>query len=86
MTFYIQTGEHGKITDAITYAHEGYTPVEMELPLPVGLIGGAYELRDGAILYRPEWDKDAELEKVREELTQTQLALAEIAGLLGGAE
>ena len=43
MKVYIQTGENNRITDIITYPHEGYAETEVALPLPTGVLGGAYE-------------------------------------------
>lgn len=75
MTFYIQTGENGKITDIITYPHEGYTEIELPAPLPVGIIGGAYELRDNLVIYRPEWDENEKIRHLEEQLAEMRKML-----------
>lgn len=54
--FYIQTSENNRITDIIEYPYEDYQPIILTTPLPVGIIGGAYQLVDGNVIYRPEWD------------------------------
>ncbi len=79
MTVYVQTdATTNKITDVITYAHDGYTAVEATIPLPVGVMGGAYELRDGSILYRSDWDTYSEVEALKQTITDLQLAMTEI--------
>ena len=60
-TMYVQTDEAQRITDIISYPHEGYQAVTVNLPLPVAVMGGAYELRDGQILYRREWDVNKDI-------------------------
>lgn len=46
MLFYVQLdGE--VIRDVIQYEHEGYQPVELSTPLPLGINAGYYRLQDG---------------------------------------
>jgi hypothetical protein len=80
MTVYIQTGENNRITDIITYPHEGYIETEVALPLPTGVLGGAYELRDSMIIYRPEWDKNEKITKLEEEIEELRNIVAELQG------
>ena len=80
MTVYIQTGENNRITDIITYEHEGYEPVEVQLPLPTGVLGGAYELRGGLIIYRPEWDENEKIAKLEAEVEDLRNIVAELQG------
>ncbi len=80
MTIYIQTDQEGLITDAITYPHGDYIPVETPAPLPVGLIGGAYELLGGNIIYRREWDKNQDFEDLRAEVEQLKSKVEELEG------
>lgn len=80
--FYIQVDEVGRIRDCIEYPYEDYVPVKADTPLPYNILGGAYELREGQILYHPEWDKNAEIEALKTELAEMQEALA--AEMFGG--
>lgn len=82
MIIYIQTDTTNRITDAITYEHDGYVPVTATLPLPPGLLGGAYELRDGIILYRREWDVNADIESLKEQNENLMLAIAELSMMM----
>lgn len=77
-TFYIQANEKKCITDVLSFPYEDYTPVEANTPLPYGIMCGAYELRDGQIIYRPEWDRNAEIERLKE--VTDQLLLAQLEG------
>ena len=54
--FYIQVDEVNRITDVVEMPHEGYQPVELAVPLPPGILGGAYELVGGSPIYRIQWD------------------------------
>ena len=76
--FYIQTGENGKITDVLGYPYGNYVEAMVAEPLPVGILGGAYELRAGQILYRPEWDINPEISRLKE--VTDQLLLAQLQG------
>lgn len=61
-TFYIQTEKDtNKITDAIEYAHDGYTEVQLETPLPPKILAGCYKLLAGSAVYVPDWDKDQKI-------------------------
>lgn len=78
MKVYIQTGDNRRITDVITYPHEGYKECEVTLPLPVGVLGGAYELRDGMIIYRPEWDENEKITRMEAEIGELRNIVAEL--------
>lgn len=73
-TFYIQTNEINKVTDIIEYPYQDYKEIELNTPLPIGVLGGAYKLVNGSVVYFPEWDtnelvnKIDILEKEKEEL------------------
>ena len=54
--FYVQVDEVNRITDVVEMPHEGYQPVELAVPLPPGILGGAYELVGGSPIYRIQWD------------------------------
>lgn len=79
MKVYIQTGENNRITDIITYPHDGYIEAEITLPLPVGVIGGAYEFTNGMIIYRPEWDENTKIKQLEEELAEMREMLLKLA-------
>ena len=82
MKFYVQTDEVNRITDVITYPHEGYVEIEANLPLPTGVLGGAYELRDGMILYRSEWDTNETVNALRNDVDMLLMAQLEQEGIL----
>ncbi|WP_339307699.1 hypothetical protein [Paenibacillus sp. FSL R5-0519] len=46
MLFYVQV-DGDIIRDVIQYEHEGYQPVELPTPLPIGINAGFYRLQDG---------------------------------------
>lgn len=72
-TFFIQTEtDTNKITDVIEYAHDGYSEIQLETPLPSKIIGGAYKLLGGSAIYVPEWDVELnELKAEQQELSDT---------------
>lgn len=89
-TFYVQTNEESMITDIIQMPHDDYVEVSLNTPLPSRIMCGCYRLIDGNIFYIKEKDVDLyELMQqnllLKTELTDTQVALAEIyETMLGG--
>ncbi len=79
-TFYLQTDNVNRITDVIEYEHEGYNPVELDTPLPPNILSGAYELISGSAVYRKEWDKSED----KQRLADLETAYAEL--MFGGAK
>ena len=77
-TMYVQVDDVNRITDIISYPHEGYQAIEVALPLPPAVIGGAYELRGGLIIYRPEWDENAKITKLEAEIEDLRNIVAEL--------
>ena len=75
--FYVQTDSQNRITDVITMPHEGYQPVELDTPLPTGILGGAYELLEGSAVYRIQWDT-----KEQERDQRLEAAESAILGLM----
>ncbi|MFA9380481.1 MAG: hypothetical protein ACERKO_05415 [Acetanaerobacterium sp.] len=67
-TFYAQIDEVNRIRDIISYPYEDYVPVEVNTPLPAGILGGAYELRDGQIIYNKEWDVNVDIETLKAQI------------------
>ena len=61
---YLQIDKDGVVWDAIEYGREGYTPVDVDLPLPIGCIGGWYRW-DGKAFVLDQTRYDA-LNKVQE--------------------
>lgn len=74
-TFYIQTDEVKRVTDVIEMPYEDYVQVELNTPLPFNIMGGAYQLVNGQVIYKPAWDtnnlqdKITKLEKESADLT-----------------
>lgn len=58
MKFYLQLGEDNRITDIIQYPYDSYVEVEIPLPLPPKATSGCYQLVDGVMVYRADWDND----------------------------
>ena len=57
--------------DAIEYGHEGYMVVEVDLPLPIGCIGGWYKWENGFVFDQQKHDelnKAADVEDMEEAL------------------
>ena len=75
--FYVQTDSQNRITDVITMPQEGYQPVELDVPLPAGILGGAYELLEGSAVYRIQWDT-----KEQERDQRLEAAESAILGLM----
>lgn len=50
MKLYMQT-KNNIVTDVITYPYGDYAEIEVELPLPDGLIGGWYRWDGGAFVF-----------------------------------
>lgn len=71
--FYVQVDEVNRITDVITMPHEGYQPVELEVPLPPGILGGAYELVEGSAVYRIQWDTKEQEREQRLEASESAI-------------
>lgn len=79
-TFYVQTTTHGKVTDIIEYPYEDYVETQLETPLPVGVLGGTYQLMDGQLIYRPEWD--IEMTTLRDDVDYLLMIQLEEEGLI----
>lgn len=73
--FNVLTDNNGIIRDIIEYEHTGYTPVNAELPLPIGINGGWFKLEDGKFVEYPELRPN----KDTIEMTEVKLAIAELA-------
>lgn len=77
--FYIQVDEVNRITDVVEMPHEGYQPVELAVPLPPGILGGAYALVGDSPIYRIQWDtKEQEREKRLEAAESAILGLMQM--------
>lgn len=74
-TFYVQIElDTNKITDIITYPHEGYVEVALDVPLPPKIASGCYKLVDGSAVYVEAWDNDiATLKETVDMLVVTML-------------
>lgn len=53
-TFYLQVDNNDFIRDCIEYQHDDYKQIELNTPLPVGLIGGWFKFENGQIVEHPE--------------------------------
>lgn len=71
--FYVQVDEVNRIIDVIETPHEGYQPVELEVPLPTGILGGAYELLEGGAVYRIQWDTKEQEREQRQEAAESAI-------------
>ncbi len=69
--FYIQVDEVNRVRDILDVEYEGYKEISLQVPLPYGLLGGAYKLLNDEVIYVPEWDKNKfqdELNKLKKDL------------------
>lgn len=56
-TFYVQTDEVKRITDVIEFPYQDYKEIQLNTPLPYGILGGCYKLlENNEVIYIPEWD------------------------------
>lgn len=74
-TFYIQTDNQNRITDLLEFAYSDYKPVELDTPIPSEILSGAYELIGDSPVYRKEWDRSIEMQRI----TDLENAIAELA-------
>lgn len=74
-TFYVQIGEQNRITDIISFPFEDYKPIELDTPIPSQILSGAYELIGDSPVYRKEWDRSIEMQRI----TDLENAIAELA-------
>ena len=78
-TFYILLDGDNIIRDVIDFAHEGYTPVELPFPLPIGINGGWYRW-DGTTAIPDETlrpiDKDEEIESLKQAIAELTILIA----------
>lgn len=82
MTFYVQTDSEGRITDIIEYPYDSYVQIEYTPPLPVGVLGGAYQLVNGEIVYRPDWDTKTDIQQLRSDVDTLLVAQLTAEGIL----
>ena len=81
---YLQIDSDNVVWDAIEYEREGYTPVDVELPLPIGCIGGWYRWINGA--FEVDQDRYDRLNQIQERdalITQLQGDIRAIGASLG---
>lgn len=84
-TFYLQIeSDTNKITDVIEYAHEAYVGAVLAVPLPPKILSGCYKLESGSAVYVQEWDKDAIVESLRNDMNNAIMELS-MAIAMGGA-
>lgn len=83
--FYLQVDTEGHIRDILGYPYKDYIHVKLNSPLPSQITSGAYQYKDGEVIYRPEWDiskveneNKAEIETLKSLLADTVFALASI--------
>jgi hypothetical protein len=70
---YVQKDLNDVIRDIIEYEHAGYIPVEMEIPLPLGIINGSFKLEGGKVIEYPELrPKVVTTEEVEQRLITTE--------------
>ena len=82
--FYVQLDSQNRITDVIEMPHEGYQPVELAVPLPPGILGGAYELVGGSPIYRIQWDTKEQ--ERQEQIDGLEKALNTLLGITEEAD
>lgn len=78
-TYYIQLDQNNIIRDVVEMPVEGYIPVQIEGPLPVGINGGWWRFENGQPVEYPELKPETELEQRMADFE------AAIAAILGGA-
>lgn len=83
-TFYVQLEKDtNKITDCISYAYSDYEEVQLEIPLPPNILAGCYKLESGSAVYVQDWDKDAIVESLRNDMNNAIMELS-MAIAMGG--
>jgi len=80
-TFYFQVDKDNFIRDVIEYQHEGYTEVEVKMPLPIGVNGGWWKLIDGELSEVVELNPNTIENKIKSAIDDYTLELIE-GGLL----
>ena len=77
MTLYVQQeADTHKVTDIVSYPYGDYTEMELETPLPPKIMGGAYKVLGGSIVYVPEWD--VELSELQATIDDILVAMVEV--------
>lgn len=82
--FYVQVDEMNRITDVVEMPHEGYQPVELAVPLPPGILGGAYALVGDSPIYRIQWDTKEQ--ERQEQIDGLEKALNTLLGITEEAD
>ncbi len=80
-TFYFQVDKDNFIRDVVEYQYEGYTEVEIETPLPIGVNGGWWKLIDGELSEVAELNPNTIENKIKSAIDDYTLELIE-GGLL----
>lgn len=53
-TMYVQTDKNNVVRDILEYQYSDYEPIELELPLPLGIMNGSFKLENGELVEYPE--------------------------------
>lgn len=84
-TFYLQKDERDIIRDIIEYPYEDYIKVQLNTPLPAGVLSGAYKFIEENIIYVPSLDNSellVEISNLKKQNKELENALIELANLI----
>lgn len=77
MKYYFLQNDAGVITDVITFAHPGYTPVEVSGDLPRNIHAGYYRIQSGGLVedadLRTQFEDQIKKENANYENTMAEL-------------
>lgn len=84
---YVQTDKNNVVRDILEYQYSDYASIEVELPLPLGIMNGSFKLENGELVEYPDLrPKVVTTEEVEQRLLEAEQENTTLKESLAGLE